>query len=179
MVGVIQATEAIKWILGQGESLKGRLMLIDALRMSFTELGIERDPACVVCGARPTLTRLIDYDLFCGAAPMLSESDADVDARSVKERIDRGERIVLLDVREPAEWDIAAIEGSIFIPLSRLEQEMEKLDRSASIVALCHHGLRSLKAVELLKSAGFERVENLRGGIDAWAAEIDPSLSRY
>jgi adenylyltransferase/sulfurtransferase len=182
IIGVIQATEAVKLILGIGESLKGRLLLYDALGMKFRELKLRRDKDCPVCGDHPTVTKLIDYQQFCGIKPMTNEAPAGsavIDALELKQKIDRGDKFVLLDVREPHEYQIAKIPGSILIPLGDLPKRLNELDKTADIVAQCKSGGRSQKAVDLLKRNGFQHVRNMTGGITAWSDKVDPSVPKY
>jgi adenylyltransferase/sulfurtransferase len=182
IIGVIQATEAVKIILGIGETLKGRLLLYDALGMKFRELKLRRDKDCPVCGDRPTVTKLIDYQQFCGVTPMSSEPIATsgvIDAVELKDKIARGDKFVLLDVREPHEYQIARIPGSILIPLGDLPKRLNELDRNADIVAQCKSGGRSQKAVDLLKQSGFQNVRNMTGGITAWSDKVDPTVPKY
>ena len=180
IVGTIQATETLKLLLGIGEPLVGRLLLIDALTMKTRELRLRRNPACKVCGDHPEITRLIDYEAFCGIAPHSgAEEDPDaVTVTDVKSRLDRGEEIFLLDVREPHEYEIANLGGHL-IPLNDLPRRVHELDSSRDIVVYCHSGVRSGQAVQFLKTLGFRKVKNLSGGIDAWAEEIDPEMARY
>jgi adenylyltransferase/sulfurtransferase len=181
VIGIIQAIETVKLILGAGEPLIGRLLLFDALSMRFRELKLRKDPECPLCGERPTVTRLIDYEQFCGIAPAADEHAAEVEigAREVADRVARGEDVVLVDVREPHEWEIARIPGSTLIPLNRLPERMSELDSSKEIVLHCHHGQRSMRALEFLRQSGFRKLKNLRGGIDSWSREVDPAVSRY
>lgn len=183
LIGVVQATEAVKIILGQGTTLKNRLLLYDALGMRFRELKLKRDPACPVCGDHPTVTKLIDYQEFCGihppaAVPTPSKADA-VDALQLKEKIDRGDAFTLIDVREPHEFQICRIPGSTLIPLGQLPNRLSELDPNAEIVAHCKSGARSQKAVDLLKQHGFKNVRNMTGGILAWSDKVDPSVPKY
>ncbi len=183
LLGVIQATEVIKLILGSGETLAGRLLLVDALTMRFRELALHRDPECPVCGVNPTVQELIDYEQFCGVR---GEESAPRDAIAVPEiapeelhaMLDRGEDVFLLDVREPHEREICRLPGSI-IPIGDLPERVHELDSARHIVAYCKSGVRSARAVEFLRTAGFRRVRNLSGGIDAWAERIDPTMPRY
>ena len=184
VIGTIQATEAIKLILGVGRPLVGRLLLYDAFNMSFRELKLRRDPDCPVCGDRPTVRALIDYDQFCGitpaaqAAPAVPETSVD----DLKARLDRGDRVFVLDVREPAEYQISRIAGSTLIPLGELPKRLAELPSGADapdIVVHCKMGGRSAKAVKQLIDAGFTRVQNLKGGILAWSDRIDPSQPKY
>jgi adenylyltransferase/sulfurtransferase len=182
VIGVIQAIEVLKLILGAGDPLVGRLLLFDALAMSFRELALRKDPACVLCGERPTLTRLADYDAWCGAEPAAGgpgADEVDLGARELAARLSRGEDLDMVDVREPFEHEIARIAGSRLIPLRTLPARVAELDPRREIVLYCHHGWRSLRALELLRQAGFPRLRNLRGGIDAWSREVDPATPRY
>jgi adenylyltransferase/sulfurtransferase len=176
LVGSLMATEAIKWILGTGESLVGRLLLVDALRMRFREIALRRDPACAACGPEPSVTRLIDYEAYCGVS-----GHGPIDREVTVPEVRRGmgqEEVQVLDVREPWEWQIARIEGSRHIPLGELAARLSELDPHSEIVTVCHKGKRSLMAQQLLQGAGF-RARSLAGGIDAWAAEAEPGMPRY
>ncbi len=181
VIGTLQATEAIKLILGRGESLVGRLLLFDALEMRFRELKLRKDPDCPVCGERPTIRTLIDYDAACGVdQPALAQPSAgEIDVVSLKQRLDHGERPVLLDVRTPQEWAICRLDGAMLIPVQELASRVEQLDPDEEIVVYCHVGARSAMAASFLRQRGFSRVRNLSGGIDAWAAVVDPSVPRY
>jgi adenylyltransferase/sulfurtransferase len=167
--------------LGIGETLKGRLLLYDALGMKFRELKLRRDRDCPVCGDKPTVTKLIDYQQFCGVIPMSSDAgnSGAIDAVELKQKIDRGDKFVLLDVREPHEYQIAKIPGSILIPLGDLPKRLNELDKDADIVAQCKSGGRSAKAVDLLKQNGFQHVRNMTGGITAWSDKVDPGVPKY
>ena len=185
IIGTIQATETLKLILGKGEPLIGRFLIFDALRMKFRELKLRKDADCPVCGTHPTVTALIDYEQFCGVAPR-TESDNvsgaisdDMTPRELKERLDRGEPIVIVDVREPQEYQINRIEGSKLIPLGELPQRFEELDQDAAIVCQCKSGMRSAKATGFLRSIGFKNVRNLAGGILGWIDQVDPSQPKY
>src|SRR6266540_5772107 len=183
LVGTIQANETIKLILGRGEPLVGRFLIIDALRMKFRELKLRKDPDCPVCGTHPTVTELIDYEEFCGVHPQ-GQADGDVvtddmTARELKERLDRGEPIVVVDVREPQEYQINRIPGSRLIPLGELPQRYEELDPEAAIVCQCKSGMRSAKATAFLRGIGFKNVRNLAGGILGWIDQVDPSQPKY
>jgi len=180
IVGTIQATEAIKLILGIGSTLTGRLLLIDALKMQFNELTIRKDPNCPLCGLHPSIKSLIDYDAFCGISNQTRESmnSYEISVIDLKQRFDRGEQVELLDVREPYERELASI-GGILIPLSKLPARVNELDPAQEIVVYCHSGFRSARAVEFLRAVGFTKVRNLIGGIDAWSREIDPGVPRY
>ncbi len=179
IIGSIQAMETIKLIVGAGEPLIGRLLLFDALRLEFRELKLEKDPDCPVCGRHPTVTELIDYEAFCGIAAEPAYDGAEVTADELKGELNAGKPIVIVDVREPHEYEIARIDGAVLIPLGELPARLHELDDHADIVTHCHHGARSLKALEILKAAGFAKVRSLRGGIDAWAVNVDPALPRY
>ena len=179
-IGLVQATEAVKLILGIGEPLVGRLLLYDALGMRFRELKLRRNPKCPVCGDHPTITKLIDYQQFCGVAPKETPVDtSEIDAVELKAKLDRHDDFVLLDVREPHEFQICRIPGSVLIPLGDLPKRVNELDSSAEIVAHCKMGGRSAKAVEFLRQAGFRKVRNMKGGILAWSDKVDPSVPKY
>jgi molybdopterin/thiamine biosynthesis adenylyltransferase/rhodanese-related sulfurtransferase len=180
LLGVIQATEVIKLILGIGDLLVGRFLLVDALNMQFRELRVRKDPDCPVCGERPSVHRLIDYEQFCGQ-PVQSEtasSDWDIEPEVLKRRLDAGEKIYILDVREWHEYKICNIGGHL-IPLPQLANRIQELDPAHEIVVHCKSGGRSLQALAILQSAGFRNVKNLRGGIIAWAERVDPAVSKY
>ena len=182
LIGVVQATEAVKIILGQGNTLKGRLLLYDALNMGFRELKLRRDPDCPVCGDHPTVTKLIDYQEFCGMRPTSPASTANegvIEPTEVKTKLDQGDEFVLIDVREPYEFQICRIPGSKLIPLGELPKRLNELDPNADIVAHCKSGARSQKAVDLLKQNGFKRVRNMTGGILAWGEKVDRSVPKY
>ena len=181
LVGVIQATEVIKLILGKGEPLIGRLLLIDALGMKFRELKLRKNPDCPVCGTHPTVSRLIDYNEFCGIrgeeTPVTSNVP-EMQVEELKRALDAGEDIFVLDVREPHEYQICNIGGHL-IPLGELPKRVHELDSSREIVAHCRSGVRSAKAVDFLRQAGFRKVRNLAGGILAWADRVDPKVPKY
>jgi sulfur-carrier protein adenylyltransferase/sulfurtransferase len=183
MIGVIQATEAVKIILGIGETLKNRLLLYDALDMRFHELKLRRDRNCPVCGDHPIVTKLIDYQEFCGVRPLAASqpaaTDGVIDVTEVKAKLDRGDRFTLIDVREPYEYQIARIPGAQLIPLGELPKRLNELDPEAEIVAHCRSGVRSQKAVDLLKQNGFQKARNMTGGILAWSDKVDPSVPKY
>jgi len=184
LVGVIQATEALKLILGVGEPLNRRILIVDALRMKFRELKLRKDPDCPVCGTHPTVTELIDYEQFCGVAPAVSDATQpgddtrEISAVELKARLDRSDRLVVLDVREPQEYQINRIDGSVLIPLGELGQRYGELDPSVEIVAQCKSGVRSAKAADFLREKGY-RVKNLKGGILDWIDKVDPSQPKY
>ena len=184
MIGVIQAIEAIKLICGIGDPLIGRLVHFDALKMKFKEYKLRRDPKCPVCGDNPTITELIDYEQFCGipqaaAAKAEEEPVPEITPQELKARLDRGDKFVLLDVREKFEADICSIPGSTLIPLPDLPSRMSELDSADEIVLYCKIGPRSAEAIKLLKEAGFHKTFHLPGGIDSWADEIDSTMPRY
>ena len=181
VIGCIQATEAIKLLLGRGESLIGRLLLFDALEMRFRELRLRKDPRCPVCGEHPTIRELVEHDATCDVQPAADTTSPDgrLDVRSLKQRQDAGDRPILVDVRTPQEWQICRLEGAILIPLQELPSRLGELDRQHEIVVYCHVGVRSAMAVGFLRGNGFDRARNLEGGIDAWAVHVDPSTPRY
>jgi molybdopterin/thiamine biosynthesis adenylyltransferase/rhodanese-related sulfurtransferase len=186
IIGVIQATETIKLMLGIGEPLIGRFLIYDALKMRFRELKLRRDPQCPVCGDNPTVTKLIDYEQFCGMRPeppaqqvAASANQWETTSVELKRRLDAGEKIFILDVREPNEYQINRIPGSTLIPLGELPRRYQEIDRDQEIVALCKMGGRSAKATDFLRSVGFTRVKNLRGGILDWIDKVDPSQPKY
>ena len=181
LIGVIQATETIKLILGSGEPLIGRLLMVDALGMRFRELKLRKNLDCPVCGANPTVKKLIDYNQFCGirgeeaAAPSTMK---DMTVEELKQRLDRGDNLFVLDVREPHEYQICNLGGHL-IPLNDLPKRVGELDASREIVVHCKLGGRSAKAVDFLRQSGFSRVHNLAGGIQAWAERVDPKVPKY
>jgi adenylyltransferase/sulfurtransferase len=183
LLGVIQATEVIKLILGSGEPLIGRLLLVDALAMRFRELRLRKNPECPVCGANRTIRELIDYNQFCGIrgesqeAPLIS-AVPEIRPEELKAKLDAGDDVFILDVREPHEYQICNIGGHL-IPLGDLPARMNELDSSREIVAHCRSGVRSAKAVTLLRQAGFGKVTNLAGGILAWSDKVDPTVPQY
>ena len=185
IIGVIQATETIKLMLGIGEPLIGRFLIYDALRMRFRELKLRRDPECPVCGDHPTVTKLIDYEQFCGMRPeppAQSTPDStqwEITAVELKKRMDAGDKLFVLDVREPNEYQINRIAGSTLIPLGELPRRYQEIDPDQEIVALCKMGGRSAKATDFLRSVGFTRVKNLRGGILDWVDKVDPTQPKY
>jgi adenylyltransferase/sulfurtransferase len=183
IIGVIQATETVKLIMGIGEPLIGRFLIYDALRMKFRELKLRKDPDCPVCGTHPTVTTLIDYEQFCGVAPTPSETSVnnatEITAVELKQRLDRGDKITIVDVREPHEYQINRIAGSTLIPLGDIPRRFNELDPDDEIVVQCKVGARSARAAEFLRSVGFGRVLNLRGGILDWIDKVDPSQPKY
>jgi adenylyltransferase/sulfurtransferase len=181
-IGLIQATETVKLILGIGEPLVGRLLLYDALAMRFRELKLRRNTECPVCGDHPTIRELIDYQEFCGIPNQPHEpvaAEGDIDPVEVKAKLDRGDRFVLIDVREPHEYQICNIPGAKLIPLGDLPKRVSELNSADEIVAHCKSGMRSAKAVDFLKQAGFRKVRNMKGGILAWSDKVDPSVPKY
>jgi adenylyltransferase/sulfurtransferase len=179
IIGSIQALEAIKLVLGIGSTLLGRLLLFDALGLSFRELRLRRDPACPVCGEHPSITQPVDYDAFCGLQAVAAESAGEVAPAALVEELAQGAGPTLVDVREPWEWEIARIDGSRLVPLSDLADRLAQLDTRTPIVTICHHGLRSAQARDLLAAAGFSGVRSLAGGIDEWARTVAPGMARY
>ena len=183
LVGLIQATEAVKLIIGKGEPLIGRLLLYNALKMEFREVKLKRNPECPVCGEHPTIKELVDYEEFCGLTRGEEASTAhreyDLGPGEVKRLLEQDKDVVLLDVRETHEFDIVRIEGATLIPLSELHLRTNELDTADTIVTYCHHGQRSLQAIKTLEFFGFKKLKHLRGGIDAWAGEVDPEMARY
>jgi adenylyltransferase/sulfurtransferase len=181
LVGLIQATEAIKLILGSGEPLIGRLLLVDALGMRFRELKLKKNPDCVVCGKHPTVTKLIDYEEFCGLRGQekpVSNGVPEISVEELKRRLDAKEDLFILDVREPHEYQICNLNGYL-IPLNDLPKRVNELDSSKEMVVHCRSGGRSAKAVEFLRQAGFTKAKNLAGGVLAWSDKIDPKMPKY
>jgi molybdopterin/thiamine biosynthesis adenylyltransferase/rhodanese-related sulfurtransferase len=182
IVGAIQAMETIKLILGTGEPLIGRLLLFDALSMRFRELKLHKNPACPVCGPNRTITKLIDYEEFCGIrgeeAPAVTNGIPEITAREVKARLDHGDDLFILDVREPHEYQICNLNGKL-IPLGELPRRVHELDSSREMVVHCRSGKRSAEAIQFLQKAGFKKLWNLKGGVLAWADEVDPSMPKY
>jgi adenylyltransferase/sulfurtransferase len=185
LIGCIQATEAVKLILGKGEPLIGRLLLYDALQMTFQEFKVRRNPKCPMCGDHPTITRLIDYEQFCGLrgqeAPVKETTDSqwETTVEDLKARLDRQEKVFILDVRNPEEYQICRLPGSVLIPLPELPQRFGELDKSREMIVHCKGGIRSLKAVNFLRERGFDKLKNLKGGILAWADKVDPTMPKY
>ena len=185
IIGVIQATEVVKLLLGKGTTLKGRLLLYDALHMKFRELKLRRNPECPICGDHRTITKLIDYQQFCGIpqeAPKPTAEETkmtDVSPKEVKERIDRGDNFILIDVREPNEYQICNIPTAKLIPLGDLPKRLSELDPTADYVMHCKGGGRSTKACVMLREAGFKNVKNMTGGIGLWSDQVDPTVPKY
>lgn len=187
-IGAIQATETVKLIMGIGSSLVGRLLLYDALNMTFDEVKLRKNPDCPVCGPNPTVNELIDYEQFCGmpahdnslyAAHQPTGAVPELSVTDVKARLDAGDDVLLLDVREPHEWQISDIDGALHIPMNSILDHMGELDTAREIVVYCKTGVRSAKVIETLQRHGYSKLHNLKGGIIAWAREVDPSLPTY
>ncbi len=187
IVGTIQTMETIKLLLGLGDTLAGRILMFDALRMKFRELRLKRDPTCPVCGDSPTVTELIDYEVFCGVLPEekgptgMEPDEREISVTELKAIVDRGDSIVLVDVREKYEWDIGNLgpQGATLIPLRDLPNRLEEIDPEADVIIYCRTGARSDRAAQFLRDQGYERVRNLDGGIRAWSEEVDPSIPKY
>jgi len=184
LIGVIQATEVIKLILGIGQPLIGRLLLVDALNMRFRELKLRKNPECPVCGAHPTVTHLIDYQQFCGletasdAQTAVKNGIPQLSVKELKKRMDAGENLFILDVREPFEYQIANIGGKL-IPQNEVPQRLAEIDRDREVIVQCKSGGRSQRIAEFLKQSGYPKVANLAGGILAWSDEVDPTVPKY
>jgi adenylyltransferase/sulfurtransferase len=182
-MGCIQAMETIKLILGRGDSLIGRLLLFDALGMKFREVKLRKNPECPICGAHRSIPQLIDYEQFCGIGgeehTPVQTGVPEVTPAEVKRKMDTHEPFVLIDVREPHEYQICRIPGSKLIPLGEVPRRMNELDSAANIVVHCRSGIRSAQAVEFLMKSGFRKIYNLKGGILAWSDEVDPSVPKY
>ncbi len=181
IIGSLQALEAIKLVTGVGTSLVGRLLLFDGLQLQFREITLSKDPDCVVCGPHPSVTRLIDYEAFCGIGEggRGMRDSGEITPSELSAERGRTTDLVVLDVREPFEWEIAHLAGARHIPLGQLPARLSELDGHADIVVYCHHGTRSARAVEFLRAAGYSKVRNLTGGIDAWATQVDAETPRY
>ncbi|MBW3571363.1 MAG: molybdopterin-synthase adenylyltransferase MoeB [Gemmatimonadetes bacterium] len=188
IIGCVQALEAVKLLLGAGDLLVGRLLLFDALRLQFREMRLRRDPACPLCGDHPTVHELIDYERFCGYEPAnattettMSDDVPEITPAQLKERLDRGDRLTIIDVREPFEWDIGNLEpyGARLIPLKQVPTRMDEIEPGDEIVLQCRSGARSAQALGYLRQHGYERLLNLKGGILAWSDEVDPSIPKY
>jgi adenylyltransferase/sulfurtransferase len=184
LIGCIQATEAVKLILGQGSPLIGRLLVYDALQMSFREFRVRRNPKCPICGDRPTITQLVDYEQFCGvrgqeAPAPAADTGGEMTVQELKACLDRGDKVFILDVRNPEEYQICRIAGSVLLPLPELPRRFGELDRECEMVVHCKSGVRSARAIAFLKQQGFTRLKNLKGGILAWAQGIDPTMPTY
>jgi adenylyltransferase/sulfurtransferase len=182
IVGSIQAMETIKLILGAGDPLVGRLLLFDALAMRFRELKLRRNPECPLCGEHRTITKLIDYEEFCGIrgeeTPAMTDGIAEITPKDLKSRMDRGDDLFILDVREPHEYQICNLNGKL-IPLGELPRRVSELDSSREMVVHCRSGKRSADAIHFLQKAGFKKLWNLKGGVLAWSDQVDPSMPKY
>ncbi|MCA1621990.1 MAG: molybdopterin-synthase adenylyltransferase MoeB [Acidobacteria bacterium] len=187
IIGAIQANEAIKLVLGGGEPLINRLLLFDAWKLRFRELKLRKDPGCPVCGENPTVKGLIDYEEFCGLRPPAEtttvtggEQMEEISATELKERLDRGDDLQIIDVREPNEYEVARIPGAALIPLAQVTQRVGEIDEGRETVVHCKGGVRSARAIEALKGSGFKgKLVNLKGGITAWSNDVDPSIPKY
>jgi adenylyltransferase/sulfurtransferase len=184
IIGTMQAAEAIKLILGKGNTLIGKLLFLDVMEMKIRELRLRKDPNCPICGENPTIKELIDYEEFCGLGRGEEQvggdgSDLEITVDEFYDLLQSNKNIVILDVREPSEYEICHIQGSRLIPLGELPSRVNELDTADEIVVHCHHGVRSLRATNFLRSIGFRKVKSLKGGIDAWAVNYDPTMPRY
>jgi len=181
-VGSIQVTEAIKVLTGIGEPLVGQLMIYDALEMSYRKVRARKDPECVLCGKNPTVTELIDYETWCGAVSdeaVEAAAGSTITARELKAMFDRGDDFLLVDVREPAEYDIVKIPGSVLIPKGDIPAKLSELPQDKPIVLHCKSGVRSAESLAVLKSAGFASATHVQGGVLAWIKQVDDSLPTY
>lgn len=190
VIGLLQGVEALKLLLGKGKPLIGKMILYDALEARFREVKVPKDPDCPICGKNPTITKLIDYQQFCGienpdsdelavGAPLRKMTKDEITAEDLKEQIAKNPMTMVLDVRNPSEYAICRIEGSKFIPLTELAERYDELVKEKPIVVYCHHGVRSLRAAQLLRKNGFADVKSLFGGINAWSEKVDPNIPRY
>ena len=179
VIGSLQALEAVKLITGVGEPLAGRLLMFDGLPMRFRELPLRKDPECRACGKDPTIRELIDYEAFCGTAAAVEDDGVEWSVRTLQQQIVSGAPVQLVDVREPWEWSICRLAEAVLLPLRELPSRFGELDPSRTVVAYCHTGQRSLVARQFLLAQGFADVRSLRGGVEGWAIEIDPSMARY
>ena len=181
IIGSIQALEALKLLLGTGEPLIGRLLLLDGLKLQFRELALERDPECPLCGERPSIHRLIDYEAFCGvgAAGTGDAAGLEMSPRALRSELQAGRKLRLVDVREPFEWEICHIGGSVLVPLGELPARLGEIEPGAAVVTICHTGRRSLDAARFLRSRGFGDARSLAGGVALWAEEVEPTMAKY
>jgi sulfur-carrier protein adenylyltransferase/sulfurtransferase len=188
IVGSIQALEAVKLLLGIGDSLAGRLLLFDAMRLRFREMRLKKNPGCALCGENASIRELIDYEQFCGLIPSstkttdsMTDQVPEITATELKQRLDRGDELTIIDVREESEWEIGNLgtHGARLIPLGELPDHADEIDPNEEIVLQCRSGARSAKALEYLRARGYERLLNLKGGILAWSDEVDPSMPKY
>jgi len=178
-MGGIQAVQTIHLLIGTGSPLVGRLLVFNGLETSFEEVRIKKDPACRICGPNPPVATLVDYEEFCGLKGKAKPVEFNITPRALQAKIDSGENVVLVDVRELYEYDLCHIEGARLLPLGQLPARAGELDKGSEIVVYCHVGVRSTQAVAYLRRAGFSSIRNLQGGIDAWAREIDQQMPRY
>jgi len=179
VVGTLQAVETLKLLLGLGEPLIGTLLIYDALDQSWNRVAVAKATECPVCGKKPTITSLIDYEEFCGAPPVVLGDEWEISPRELKDLLDRGTKVRIVDVREQGEWNMVHIPGSECIPLRTLEAHVSNLPHDQEIVLVCRVGVRSAHALDLLREAGLTRLKNLRGGILAWAKDVDPTMPTY
>ncbi|MBI3860198.1 MAG: ThiF family adenylyltransferase [Thaumarchaeota archaeon] len=178
IMGGLQASQAIGLLLGKGSPLIGRLLVFDGLQTSFDEVKVKRDEGCAVCGTSPSIPGLVDYEEFCGTRSRESVA-FDIDPVELKASIDRGEKLVLVDVREPFEYEICRLKGSTLIPLGELPSRLGELDQDAELVVYCHTGVRSVTGTQFLRDSGYKKARNLKGGVDAWARLVDRKMRRY
>jgi len=180
-IGSLQTTEAVKLITGIGDPMIGRMMIYDALEMKFKELRVRKDPECPVCGKNPTVTELIDYEAFCGVTDDIAQfaSQLSVTPRELSQMRDRGEDVVLIDVREPHEWEIARIEGASLIPMGEVPGRISEIPQTGNVLVYCKVGARSAEVLKFLHQVGLTNTKHLAGGIEAYAAQVDPSIPRY
>jgi adenylyltransferase/sulfurtransferase len=181
-IGSIQANEAIKLLAGIGEPLVGRLMIYDALEMTYRSVKVRKDPECPLCGKNPTITELIDYEAFCGTVSEEAQQAAagsTITASELKELMDNGSEFLLVDVREPAEWEIVKLPGAVLIPKGDLPSKLAELPQNKPVIAYCKTGIRSAEALALLKNAGFADAKHVQGGISAWATQVEGSQPVY
>jgi len=178
VIGSIQATETIKLLIGAGDTLVGRLLLYDALEMRFREMRLRKDPQCPICGEQPSIRELQDYDALCGVKPH-ADGTLEITVRELSDRLARGDDLLLVDVREPHELAIARFPGAVHVPLRAVAARAAELPRDRLLVLTCHKGIRSMRALEILRELGFSRLKNLAGGIDAWSREVDSGVPRY
>jgi adenylyltransferase/sulfurtransferase len=181
-IGSIQTTEAIKLLTGIGDPLVGRLMIYDALEMTYRTVQVRKDPECPLCGKNPTITELIDYDAFCGVVSeeaQLAAADSTITAEELADRVRREEKMYLVDVREPAEWEIVRLPGAVLIPKGELPSRLSELPQNTPVVLYCKTGVRSAESLALLKGAGFGDAVHVQGGITAWATQVDKTLPVY
>ncbi|MBI3841134.1 MAG: ThiF family adenylyltransferase, partial [Thaumarchaeota archaeon] len=179
VMGSLQAVQTIQILLGKGSPLVGRLLVFNVLDTSFDEVKTKKNPACLVCGQSPSIVKLIDYEEFCGAKSKAEPLDFDISPKELKAVVDQGRRVVLLDVREPFEYEVCHLGGAVLVPLMQLVKRKGELSPDKETVVYCHVGVRSTQAVGFLRREGFAKVRNLKGGIDAWSVQVDPKTPRY